>query len=85
VYRGWSTNPFYLSEINGYAFGETTLHYFFSGTTANLPSAGAGVKLYADILRLPVILAGEYAYGFDVPSGGGSQFTFIFYLGNFLF
>lgn len=74
IYRGWSTNPFSLERLTGFAYGEYTRLYYFTGTYQDLPAAGGGVKLTGEILRVPLALSGEIDYGFDTSANAGGAF-----------
>jgi hypothetical protein len=75
IYRGISTDPFYLEQITGYGFGEASYMKFYNGSEFWLPSAGAGFKFTARVLRVPFITYAEFQNGLDTASGGGARFV----------
>ena len=73
IFRGWGTNPFFLDNLYGIAFAETSfLPYFGSGLL--LPSAGAGIRLSTELFQAPLIVSAEFHQGFNSSYGASDLF-----------
>jgi hypothetical protein len=83
IFRGWGTNPFFLDNLYGFTFLETsylsspTAHYF-------LPSFGGGVRLSTEAFTMPLTFSFEYHQGLN-PDFNGAQDLFFQIVGSLPF
>lgn len=77
IFRGWGTNPAFLTNLYGFTFGEATFFQFNQGTSSILPSVGGGLRLATQLfLRIPIEFSLEYHKGLKEEYGGKDDFRF---------
>ncbi|MCM2324491.1 MAG: hypothetical protein NDJ90_14630 [Oligoflexia bacterium] len=86
IYRGWGTNPAYLTSLFGFAFAESTLFPASDPGAFALPSAGVGLRLASEVFfQLPLVFSVEYHHGFRQSQGGQGEAFFQLGTANFSF
>jgi hypothetical protein len=74
IFRGWGTNPVFLNNFYGFAFGESA---YFPTADVALPSTGGGLTLTSDLfIHIPLSVTLEYDYGFREAFGGKGELIF---------
>lgn len=77
VFRGWGTNPFFLNQISGTLFGETTYLPEYSPTNGMMNAVGGGIKLSTTTLvYVPLVATAEYHHGLNDNYRGKGEVVF---------
>ncbi|MEO5969170.1 MAG: hypothetical protein ABIQ95_04520 [Bdellovibrionia bacterium] len=75
IFRGWGTNPFFLNNLYGFTFVESS---FISNlvATSTLPSFGGGLRLTAEAFTIPLAFSWEYHQGLNSDFRGSRDLFF---------
>lgn len=75
IFRGWGTNPFFLDNLYGFTFIETS--YLSSLDFSHfLPSFGGGIRLSAETFTIPFVFSWEYHHGLNSALKGTQDLFF---------
>jgi hypothetical protein len=77
IFRGWGTNPAFLNNLYGFAYGETAVMPNDDYGEKLLPASGGGMTLTGiAFLQVPLSLTVEFDHGFKKDVGGDNEIYF---------